>query len=261
MPQEEWIIVRNTHEAVIDQETWEKTQALLKKRTRVMNTEKNRNIFAGFIKCGDCGRAMTKNVWRHADGSRICTFYCGTYRRNGKGYCTPHAIPAEVLERIILDDLNTIIRILDKRGKPAAFQSLTSSDSRRPAGREMERIKTELLRVKYYKKKLYEDYRDTIISKEEFCSYRQDYLKQEDLYLKQMKAMEDKKREDTAELLWVERLLELKEIEALEREMVVEMISEIQIYEDHRIKIIYNFENKPEYDFSPRYVTELQKNI
>ena len=82
MPKEDWIIVENTHEPIIDKETWEKAQSLLKKRTRELDLETNKNIFAGFVKCGDCGRAMTKNMWRRADGSKTYSLYCGTYKRS-----------------------------------------------------------------------------------------------------------------------------------------------------------------------------------
>ena len=84
MAKEDWIIVEDTHEPIIDKETWEKAQSLLHKRTRELDLETNKNIFAGFVKCGDCGRAMAKNMWRRADGSKTYSLYCGTYKRNGK---------------------------------------------------------------------------------------------------------------------------------------------------------------------------------
>ena len=105
MPKEDWIIVENTHEPIIDKETWEKAQSLLKKRTRELDLETNKNIFAGFVKCGDCGRSMAKNMWRRADGSKTYSLYCGTYKRIGKEYCTPHTLPMAVLEDIVLGDL------------------------------------------------------------------------------------------------------------------------------------------------------------
>ena len=94
----------------IDLETWEKTQKLLPKRHRDMGLEENKIIFAGFTVCADCGRAMMKNFWKRADGSKAYSFYCGTYKRHGKGYCTPHTLPLHVLEEIILNDLRTIFR-------------------------------------------------------------------------------------------------------------------------------------------------------
>lgn len=60
VPREDWIIVENTHEPIIDIETWEKAQSILNKRTRNLDLECNMSIFAGFLKCGDCGRAMAK---------------------------------------------------------------------------------------------------------------------------------------------------------------------------------------------------------
>ena len=58
---ENWIRVENTHEPIIDRQLWDKVQKLLTKKHRDIDLETNKNIFAGFIKCGDCGRAMMKN--------------------------------------------------------------------------------------------------------------------------------------------------------------------------------------------------------
>ncbi len=77
---ENWIRVENTHEPIIDRQLWDKVQKLLTKKHRDIDLETNKNIFAGFIKCGDCGRAMMKNFWRRADGSNS---HCGTYDRCG----------------------------------------------------------------------------------------------------------------------------------------------------------------------------------
>ena len=57
---ENWIRVENTHEPIIDRQLWDKVQKLLTKKHRDIDLETNKNIFAGFIKCGDCGRAMMK---------------------------------------------------------------------------------------------------------------------------------------------------------------------------------------------------------
>ena len=67
---ENWVRVENTHEPIIDRDTWDKVQKLLSKKHRDIDLETNKNIFAGFIKCGDCGRSMMKNFWRRADGSK-----------------------------------------------------------------------------------------------------------------------------------------------------------------------------------------------
>ena len=65
--------------------------------------------------------------------------------------------------------------------------------------------------------------------------------------------------EDVFEMPWLKRLLELKDIEALDRDIVVEMISEIKVYENRKIKIIYNFGNELEHLFSGVYSVESEE--
>lgn len=265
MDRDSWIIVENTHDPIIDKETWEKTQSLLHKRTRRPDLETNKNIFAGFVKCADCGRAMIKNRWRHVDGSLTYSMYCGTYKRSGKEFCTPHALPMKVLEEIVLNDLKAIVQNIDNLKELVRPQQGAAFKAKRIIDIELSKMRSELERVKKLKQLVYEDYRAELISKEEFLSYRGDYLKKEELYSKQVEVLEGKKKgevqEDVFESPWLKRLLELKDIENLDREIVVEMISEIKIYENRKIKITYNFSNESEYLFCGLYSAESQQKI
>ncbi len=246
---EDWIIVEDTHEPIIDLETWEKTQKLLSKRHRDMGLEENKNIFAGFIICADCGRAMMKNFWKRADGSRTYSFYCGTYKRHGKGYCTPHRLPFHVLEKIILNDLRAIIKNVNDLQRLVEDQHFPYPKEK-IAGKELVRVKAELERVRKLKKTVYEDYKEGLISREEYVAYREDYLKKEELYKKQTETLEQKLKESVAEDIfqtpWMKRLLEMKDIEKLDRVEIVEMVDQIVVYENCKIKIRYNFGNELE---------------
>ena len=262
---ENWVRVENTHEPIIDRDTWEKTQKLLVKKHRDIDLETNKNIYAGFIKCGDCGRAMMKNFWRRADGSKSYSFYCGTYKRNGKAYCTPHTLPFQILDEIVLSDLKTVIRSVENLQELVQKQSFNALKVKRITDTELVKLKTELERVKKLKKSIYEDYKDELISKEEFLSYREDYLKKEELYSKQIEALEEKKKDnvtqDTFETPWLKRLLELRDIEELDRDIVVEMINQITVYENRKIKISYNFGNELEHLFSSIYSVESDEKV
>ena len=265
MAKEDWIIVEDTHEPIIDKETWEKAQSLLHKRTRELDLETNKNIFAGFVKCGDCGRAMAKNMWRRADGSKTYSLYCGTYKRNGKQYCTPHTLPMAVLEQIVLEDLKTLVQNVGDLRELVSAQHLSASKMKRVTDTEISKIRSELERVKRLKQSVYEDYKEELITKEEFLSYREDYQKKEELYSKQIEALEEKKNDsitdDVFDTPWLKRLLELKDIEKLDREIVVEMISEIKVYENRKIKITYNFSNELEHLFSSIYSADIGEKI
>jgi DNA invertase Pin-like site-specific DNA recombinase len=107
LPKENWIVVKNTHPAIIDEITWCKTQNLLSKDTRQINFNQNISVFSGFLKCDTCGRALAKNK----RGNTIY-YICGSYKRYGSSICTPHTITHEKLEEIVKDYLNILIRFL-----------------------------------------------------------------------------------------------------------------------------------------------------
>ena len=72
-----------------------------------------------------------------------------------------------------------------------------------------------------------------------------------------LETLEEKVKEsvtkDVFQTPWLKRLLEMKEIEKLDRDMIVEMIDQIVVYENRKIKIRYNFGNELEHLFSSVY--------
>ena len=96
-PQEEWVIVRDTHAPLVKEVTFEKVQGIIQTKHRE-NTLRVENIFAGLTKCADCGRAMTYNC-RDGKSQR---FVCNYYRKHSRlGVCTPHLIPYDALYQAV----------------------------------------------------------------------------------------------------------------------------------------------------------------
>ena len=236
---QDWIIVKDTHEAIIDKDTWDKTQNLLKRRTRNLDLNNNMTIFAGFIKCGDCGRSLVRKDDR---------YYCGTYVRSGRQYCTPHPVPHPVLEKIILDDLKTIIQNVDDLREAVRESGDVAETTKYVMENEKEKLIAELKKIRRLKKDVYEDYREGLISKEEYVTYRQNYLKKEEQQENLLKSLEGQQgsafNTDVFEIPWIKRMLELCGVEELDRDIVVEMIQEIKVYENHKIEITYNFSDE-----------------
>lgn len=95
----EWIITKGTHDAIISQELWDTVQAQIAKNARAPDFEQNVGLFAGFLKCADCGRAMVKTQW-----GGVVRYSCGSYRRYGSSICTKHYIPQYpflILEKVV----------------------------------------------------------------------------------------------------------------------------------------------------------------
>lgn len=254
---DDWIIVKGTHEAIIDDDTWNKTQSLLKCRTRNLDLTANTSIFAGFLKCGECGRALCKKNRKH-NGKRYSEYHCSTYVRSGSQFCTPHSIAYSVLEKIILNDLRTIIRSVDNLKELVEKQKISSSSFRMLDENEQKRLESELQKISKLKKEVYEDYKEELISKEEYINFRKDYIQTEDLLEKQLEKLKEKQEAepdtDIFKKPWVKRLLELKDIEELDRDIIVEMVSEIKVYENHKIIVTYNFSSELDNLFKATYI-------
>ena len=97
--EEDWVVIPNTQEAIIDMDTWERVQEVKKHRRR--NTATGRqSIFSGLMYCGDCGSKLyfcaAKSVKEHQEFYR-----CSAYKEN-RGSCTIHFIRNVVLERMVL---------------------------------------------------------------------------------------------------------------------------------------------------------------
>lgn len=255
----DWIVVKGTHEAIISEETWNKVQDLLKRRTRSLDLNSNISIFAGFLKCGDCGRSLVKKTGAQGRGGGNINYYCGTYVRFGRQYCTPHPIPHLVLEKIIFEDLNAIIRSIDNMGEVIEQLRATAATVKRINENEKNRLTAELEKVRKLKKAVYEDYRSELISQDEFVTYRQDYLKKEELLEKQLESIDRQQTEAAPDIYdspWIKHLLELRSVEKLDRDIVMEMIHEIKVYENHKIKIIYNFSSELKTFFNNAYTNK-----
>ena len=234
-PRKDWAVVESTHEPIISKELWDTAQAQLNKNTRTLDLNNNVGLFAGFLKCGDCGRSMVKTKW---DG-RI-NYSCGSYRRYGASFCSSHYIPQSDLEEIILSDLNSIIATVDDMAQIAA-QNRPRNDFKQRVEEERRRLETAAARVQRLKKNSYEDYRDNLLTREEFLRYKADYDQQEQTLLGQLDALNSKQPDHLLEEPWVEQLLRLGHLTELDRATLAQTVKEIRIFEDKQIEIHYLF--------------------
>ena len=91
--QEEWIITKKHHEAIISEEKFNKVQELMKKNKSKVNKDGKTDLFYGFLECGDCHSKLKKS------GKY---YYCESYARYRK--CTKHSINRNKLINIIKEE-------------------------------------------------------------------------------------------------------------------------------------------------------------
>jgi len=109
---DDWIIVENTHEAIIDGYTWDCAQQRISGRKNSASNGNAKingggeiNIFSGMMRCADCGAAMIFNRKVRKNGEEKKFYRCSRYVNNGSNSCTTHTIDVEVLDAVILHDI------------------------------------------------------------------------------------------------------------------------------------------------------------
>lgn len=234
VPKENWIVVENTHEPIIARETFEKAQSLFNRHIRSSPITKQTDLFSGFVRCADCGAVMSKKTNKLPYGT-YCYYKCSTKRK--QGMCTNHTIRIDKLEEAVLEYLKTLISITVDYKEVAENvvtkkSNLSLENTLNAQVREKERL-TKLVDG------LYSDYRENILSKEEYLRLKDNYhrnIEEIDTCIETLKKSEN--TEDNVQgNAFLDSFLSCGNIEKLDRALLVEFIDEIQVYEGGRIKI------------------------
>ncbi|MBR2894100.1 MAG: recombinase family protein, partial [Oscillospiraceae bacterium] len=102
VPEEDWIVVENTHEALVSQELWDTVHQIMKGRRRE-NKSGEIQPFAGLVKCADCGSSL--NVSYDYKRKHYNGFCCWVYRNYGKERCSSHFISWNTLNELVKADI------------------------------------------------------------------------------------------------------------------------------------------------------------
>ncbi|MDR0492160.1 MAG: recombinase family protein [Nitrososphaerota archaeon] len=100
-PKDEWVEVRDMHPALVDEQTFDKVQGFIKTKRGACAIREG-NIFAGLLKCADCGNNLSYNNPSKRQSPPF--FSCNLYRRHSKR-CTSHYITVHSLEGLVLGDI------------------------------------------------------------------------------------------------------------------------------------------------------------
>lgn len=265
LPRNQWVIFRNTQEAIIDEKTFETVQQMRKaKRARTKYNEPN--MFSGLLYCADCGNHLT--IQRVARNRKMDNFSCATYRKKKKGLCSCHRILVSDLETIVKEDLQKVCEYVFLHEKEFTDEYL--SGSKRETVKFQAKTKAELKRLSERQeeigkiiRKLYEDNVNGRITDERFDFLAKSYedegneLKTKIQEFKNALASSVQDEEKLSKFLKVVK--SYTEIEELTPEILNSFIEKIYIGETEKyngrkmqeVEIIYKFVgaiNLPQYN-------------
>ena len=249
VPKEDWIRVEGTHEAIIDRNTFEKAQSLFNRNIRKSVKNDEILLFSGLIRCGHCGRIMSKKTNRHSYGT-YHYYRCTTHNRMDTGKCTAQTIRVDRLEKAVLVYLQTMVDVSVEY--ETLLEKIRHSGSRKNGSAALEKTlaQQQSQREGYQKAmlELYPDWKSGILSQSEYLSLKADLLSKIqalDTSISQLQETLDQyaggMAQDNAFLISFQRYHNFTE---LNRAMLVELVKEIRVYEGGRLEIELNFQDE-----------------
>ena len=245
---EDWLIFENTHEAIVDKETWELAQKL-RKTPRRHDTIGEANPLTGLLYCADCGAKLYNHRSR---GNAVKPypsdwFDCSTYtlaRQYHGSACGNHHISTKVLRTLILETIRSasayaISNEAEFIQKVRAASEVRQAQAAKDLKRRLNKDKRRCEELDTIIKKLYESYAVGRIGEERFDTLLAGY-EQEQTALRQsvMEAESalDSFEQDTAN---VERFLALAkkytDFSELTTPMINEFIDKIIVHAPEKI--------------------------
>ena len=243
VPREEWVEVAGTHEAIIDYETFDKVQALLQRDTRTSPKGREVHLFSGFLKCADCGRAITRSV-----GNNNNVYYaCSTYKNRSRTACTMHSIKHNRLEAAVLFAVQQQIHLAVSYSEMIA--RINTAPVKKSQSIRLEELiaakERELAKISRYKQSLYQDWKDGEITQQDYRDMKADYERQT-IALTDVLARLNAERAELANGVKSEHpalvaFTKHQNIDQLSRELLVELIDHIKVYENGNISVRFKF--------------------
>lgn len=243
--QKQWIRVENTHEAVISKADFEIVSEIMKRDTRISEGKNGVSPYSGYLFCADCGSSMVRKKIKNSSTQYV--YYICSGNKKDKRICSSHRI-----SELVLND--TIAKIIQLQWKIWArfqktmelFREITDySSQEKMMDMQSEKVRKELEKYGYLILESYIDYKNGTIIQEEYLLFKKELEQRQQEAKKAIFEIEKKKvillKDRIKKKHQMEEYLNGK-TEELKRSMLVRFINGIYIYENHRIKIIFRYQ-------------------
>lgn len=252
VPEEERYICKGTHEAIIDEESFNAVQNILKKNKSFKGT-KHDYLFKGLLFCSECGARLNVTYSNYAlkkYGEYRYTTICYSYSRLYSDICTRHSnsIPEleevlikhikEVCSRYINENLQDELINMAKKQKQLELKQISNE-------KRLETLEQKISDIGLYIKNLYMDKVKGVVNENDYISLVADFTKDKDNLIKEKEELIkiiNNQKPQINETAKIERLA--KKFLSLERptkQLLNELIEKITISENKEINIYFKF--------------------
>lgn len=255
-PEDKRYFFPNTHEALVDEETFDLAQKRIATKHRPTKSEEI-DLFSGLLFCGDCGYKM---YLQQGAGTleRKHAYTCGRYRnriRTGE-VCTTHYIRKSVLKKLVLGDIQRVLSYVKAHEQQfiadaTEYGDVKANRALREKRGELDKAKARLGELDHLFRKLYEDNALGRLSDQQFTFMVSGYDDEKAALVEKIRGLEKEvstvteRRDDVGRFVQIVR--KYTDVQELSYEIVHEFIDRILVYEldkdtnTRKIEIYYSF--------------------
>lgn len=176
------IVFRDTHEAIIDRQTWDQTQRRMNIRQKSVPRILDKNdIYTGFLVCADCGSRMYSRLSAQGNTHYLCSGY--TKSKGSTRFCSTHYIQDHAIEKRVLHQIRSLLE--EYRKDPEAFairligfQSDLQKNEIRSKTKLIDDLENQIKRIELILKQTYEDKLNGVLDAEAFQILYRQYIEE-----------------------------------------------------------------------------------
>lgn len=257
VPKSEWVIVRNTHEPLVDEETFQAVQQMAEKARTTYHERQGKygalgttpNILRKLVYCADCKRPLVryKNV-NSSKGIRYYVYICQSHADNPVS-CPKKYFHETKLIEILWDTLQREIALAENLDKLVRQYSKSSKAVSQEAAvqREITATKQSLSRAEMLYDSLFQNYADKLMTEREYTEMKRQYrsdMERAQTRLNELEQRQKEERQQTTENPWLTACGKFKEETALTEVMAHALIERVEIDAENRISITLRYRDE-----------------
>lgn len=257
--EEEWDVAENTHEPIIDRVLWDRVQEVNDQSTKKFKNEygkytdlpKRQNPYGSLLRCADCGRVLKQVHSYHHNGKKVYFNYkCPENIELGDNACPKKSIRANDLDTAVLAIIRQQMDLFLDTQK-VLQECLAKTKTKAPQKAPVEQIRA--IRQEIDKRKgqcadLYTDYKDGILSQEEYLYAKKKYQDEIDSMEREVTELEGvrKKAEKLVEgkQKWVQLIERYYSASSVTADMVQAMVKTMTLDADNSLSIEFLYMNE-----------------
>ena len=257
-PESQWVRIEDSHEAVVSRQDFDLVQELLRLDTRCTPGGDRVYPLAGVLVCGDCMESMVRKTVP-ANGRQYVYYVCSVNKKN-KQECSPHRISEPDLTEAVLKSIQLhVTEMLGIQNASALLDELQWKQAGIEKYEERIRLEKEKkARTDARKLNLYEDFKDGLLTKQEYMQMKEEYTGQSAVSEKAIISYENEvellKNNKGGRQEWIDTFKKYENITELDRAVVAALVKQVRVYDKKRIEVIFNFQEEIDpCDHSGRY--------